>query len=263
MCRLLLMRLTSARSLVSPPMPERADFAPPAPEEPTEEFPLQVNNENEAFSTRDALRDNGVPTPPLSDSGKSPQVSSKDPFPMPRTGMTLPKIPPSESVTSYLLSHVLTPDDVKPAYQLLRRLTNLQSQAGEVLYILRPLIYAMMMQRLAKSYGYEGTKWKKNWSPWLVGFAIEYFARQISKPARSGLGDGYVSDLEREESKKRTVELSWWTMRGAFYENITRKYVSGVKNGVNRVPLVGPLVAGIVEDYDFLWSEYHFSTCTL
>ncbi|KPI36626.1 Peroxisomal membrane protein PEX16 [Cyphellophora attinorum] len=231
MCRLLLMRLTSARSLVSPVMPERADFAPPAPEEPVEEFPEHIpSDENEAFASQDAFRNTGVPTPPLSDSGKVPSVSARDPFPMPRTGTTLPTLPTSESVTSYLLSHVLTPDDVKPAYQLLRRLSSIQAQSAEVLYILRPLIYALMMQKIARE---------------------------------AGPGDGYISDLEREESKKRSVDMTWWLMRGAFYENVTRKYVRSVQTGVSKVPLLGPLVAGIVEDYDILWGEYHFSTSTL
>lgn len=263
-CRLLLMRLTNARSLVSPPMPERQDFAP-QPEEPSEEFSedeLKMADDNEPFSTQDALR-TGVPTPPRSDSGKGPQISINDPFPMPRTGTTLPLLPTTDSITSYLLSHVLTADDVKPAYQLLRRLSGIQSQAAEVLYILRPLIYAVLMQRVARTYGYEGTKWKRAWTPWVAGIGIEYLARQLAKTTRKGPGDGFATELEREESKKRGVEMSWWLMRGAFYENVTRRYVQGVKNGVSRVPLVGPLVAGIVEDYDFLWSEYHFSTSTL
>ncbi|ETN43888.1 uncharacterized protein HMPREF1541_11019 [Cyphellophora europaea CBS 101466] len=265
-CRLLLMRLTNARSLVSPPMPERQDFAPPEPEQPDEEFSedeLKMVDENEPFSSKHVLRDNGVPTPPLSDSGKLPQISVSDPFSMPRTGVTLPTLPASDSVTSYLLSHVLTADDVKPAYQLLRQLANLQTQAAEVLYIIRPLVYAVLMQRIARTYGYEGTKWKKNWTPWLVGFGMEYVARQLAKSGRIGPGDGFSSDLEREESKKRNVEMTWWMMRGAFYENVTRRYVQGVKHGVTKVPIVGPLVAGIVEDYDILWGDYHFATSTL
>lgn len=264
LCRLLLMRLTSVRSLVSPPMPERQDFAPPEPEEPTEDLDEHnLSNENDAFDSKDVLGNTGVPTPPLSDSGKQAQVSVKDPFAMPRTGTTLPTLPSSDTVTSYLLSHVLTPDDVKPAQQLLRKLSNVPAQAAEVLYILRPLIYAIMVQRVVRAHGYEGAKWKKNWTPWLVGFSIEYFARQLSKRTRSGPGDGFVSELEREESKKRSVEMTWWLMRGAFYENVTRKYVRGVKTGVEKVPVVGPLVAGIVEDYDILWGDYHFSTSTL
>lgn len=263
-CRLILMRLTNARSLVSPPMPERQDFAP-QPEEPMEDLTedeLKMVDENEPFSTHDALR-TGVPTPPRSDSGKGPKFSINEPFAMPRTGMTLPTLPTSDTVTSYLLSHVLTADDVKPAYELLRRLSNARSQAAEVLYILRPLIYAVLMQRVARTYGYEGTKWRRVWTPWVVGFGIEYIARQLAKSTRQGPGDGFVTDLEREEHKKRGVEMSWWLMRGAFYENVTRRYIRGVQHGMTKVPLVGPLVAGIVEDYDFLWSEYHFSTSTL
>ena len=56
---------------------------------------------------------------------------------MPRTGLTLPSIPPSETISRYLIDRVVTPDDMKPAQQLLHQLTSIQGQAAEVLYIIR------------------------------------------------------------------------------------------------------------------------------
>ena len=269
-CRLVLTRLTNSRPLVSPPMPQREDFAPMQAEPDTsEEFSeedLKMVDDVSTFDAKDAFGEAGVPTPPISESDKIPIISSTEPYSMPRTGTTLPTLPTSESISSYLLSHVLTSDDVMPAKQLLHRLTSLQGQAAEVLYILRPVIYAILMQRLAKRYGYEGTKWKKNWSPWLIGVSIEYFSRQLAKHdlsnrvpggARSGL-----SALEKEELKKRGWNMAWWTMRGAFYENITKKYVSGVANSLKGKPILD-LVGGVVEDYDYLWSGYYFSTSTI
>lgn len=269
-CRLLLLRLTNSRPTVTPPLPLREDFAPPEPEEPEDEFAedeLRMADNMETFDAHNALGEAGVPTPPLSDAGKPPSsLSITEPYSMPRTGFTLPTLPTHETVSAYLLNHVLTADDVKPAKQLLHRLTTLRGQAAEILYILRPVIYAILLQRIARTYGYEGSKWKRHWTPWLVGVSIECFARQLAKRdlasrvpggARNGL-----SALEREEFKKRGRHLLWWGMRGAFYENVTKKWVHGVASSLKGKPLLD-LVGGIVEDYEFLWSNYYFTTSTM
>ena len=269
-CRLILMRLTDSRPLVSPPMPVREDFAPVEPDEDDEqefsEEELKMVDDALPFDAQEVFGDVGVPTPPLSDSGKAPSVSASDAYSMPRTGLVLPTMPTPDTVSAYLMAHVITPDDVKPAKQLLHRLTTVPGQAAEVLYILRPVIYALLMQKIARTYGYEGTKWKRHWTPWLVGVSIEYFARQLAKGdlvrripggARSGL-----SSLEREEFKKRGLSMAWWGMRGAFYENITKKWVHGVAQSLKGKPLLD-LVGGVVEEYEYLWSNYYFSTSTM
>jgi peroxin-16 len=269
-CRLVLMRLTNSRPLVSPPMPQREDFAPvdndSDQQEEFSEEELKMADEMESFNAREALGEAGVPTPPISESDKIPIATSPQPFSMPRTGMTLPTLPTPETVSSYLLSHVLTSDDVRPAKQLLHRLTTIQGQAAEVIYILRPVIYALLMQRLARTYGYEGTKWKNSWTPWLIGVSFEYFSRQLAKRDLSnripGSAIGGLSALEKEELKKRGWNLAWWGMRGAFYENVTKRYVTGFADKLKGKPLLD-LVGIVVEDYDYLWSNYYFSTSTM
>lgn len=270
-CRLLLMRLTNSRPLVSPPMPLREDFAPVEPEEQEEEDELQAlrADNGDSFDVKTALGEAGVPTPPLSDSGNGKPPSSlsiSEPYSMPRTGFTLPTLPTPDTVSAYLLNHVLTADDVKPAKQLLHQLTTLRGQAAEMMYILRPVVYALLMQRVARSYGYEGTKWKRHWTPWLAGFAMEYFARQLAKRdlaarvpggARNGL-----SALERDELKKRGWSLAWWGMRGAFYENVTKRWIHGVAESLKGRPLLD-LAGTVVEEYEYLWSNYYFSTSTM
>lgn len=267
-CRLILMRLTNSRPLVSPPLPLREDFAP-IEEETDEEFSdeeLKMVSEQESFNPHHALGEAGVPTPPLSESEKVPSINFLDRFTMPRTGMTLSTLPSPESISTYLLNHVITPDDVKPAKQLLHRLTSLQGQAAEIIYILRPVIYALLMQRIARRYGYEGNKWKRNWSPWLVGISIEFLSRQMAQrdltcrvPGGTRTG---LSVLEREELTKRGWNMAWWGMRGAFYENVTKKWVQGAADALKGKPLLD-LVGGVVEDYEHLWGTYHFSNATM
>jgi peroxin-16 len=267
-CRLLLMRLTNQRPIVTPPMPQREDFTPIEPETQEEdEYPEEIMRSDD-FNVKNALGEAGVPTPPLSDSGKpvTSSMSLSEPFSMPRTGQTLPTLPTSDTVSAYLLNHVLTADDVKPAKQLLHQLTTMQGQAAEIMHILRPVIYALLMQRVAKQYGFEGTKWKQNWTPWLVGISIECLSRQLAKRdlaarvpggARTGL-----SALEHEELKKRGWNLAWWGMRGAFYENVTKVWIHGVANSLKGKSILD-LVGGVVEDYEYLWGNYYFSTSTM
>ena len=267
-CRFLLMKLTNSRPLVQSPLPLREDFAPLEKEDDDQEFSeedLRMADDPE-FDVKDALGEAGVPTPPLSDSGKPSSLSTTESFNMPRTGYTLPTLPTPESVSAYLINHVLTADDVKPAKQLLHQLTTLRGQAAEILYIVRPVIYALLMQRIARSYGYEGSKWKRHWTPWVVGASIEYFARQLAKQdlasripggARNGL-----SALERDELKKRGWSLAWWGMRGAFYETVTKTWIHGAANALKGKPILD-LAGGVIEDYEFLWGSYYFSTSTM
>lgn len=266
--RLVLMRLTRSRLLVTPPLPQREDFINLETQEETTEEPIQEEMkllDPMPFEPKDAFSESGILTPPMSESDKIPHVHHRDPFAMPRTGFTMPSMPSPDAVSSYLLEHVITPDDIKPVQQLIRRLTSFQGQAAELLYILRPVIYAVLMQNVARRYGYEGTKWKKVWSPWLVGITIEYFARQLAKSnlssQMSGPGNG-LSTLEREEFNKRGWNMAWWGMRGAFYENITKAAVDRFANALRGKPILD-LAGGVVDDYEHLWSNFWFSTSTM
>jgi peroxin-16 len=251
-CRLLLMRLTNSRPLVSPPLPMREDIAPPE---------LPPSHEVEAADDWNGMSTD-PPNPPL---GPNYESSHSDmSWTMPRTGLTLPDLPDPDAITSYLISKVIMPDDIKPAKQLLHKLSTLQGQFAEVLYILRPVIYAILMQRFATRYGKKGGK--ANWTPWLVGISIEYLSRQLAKRdldrrVPGGVSRG-LSSLEREELRKRGWGMGWWAMRGAFYENVTKGLVDGVVSRLKGKPLLD-LVGGVVEDYGYLWDEYHFSTSTM
>lgn len=231
-CRLLLLRLTNSRPLLSPPLPERID--PATLEEPKEPGA------------------DGFESPP---SERSSDNDAK--WTMPRTGLSLPSLPESQDISSYLLSKVLTADDIKPPKSLLHPVTG-KAELAEWLYILRPVIYALAMQRWGRGD-------KKTWRPWLIGFSLEYGARQLAKrdfQERFAGGLRGLTGLERDELKKRGWALGWWLMRGAFYENITKGWVQGFASKLKDKPLVG-LVGTIIEDYDFLWDQYYFPTATL
>lgn len=220
-CRLLLLRITGGRMVV-PPLPER---------EPVPEAELEGDDE----APEEDLPD---------DFGFLPQKKEKS-WSMPRTGLTLPSLPSPSEISSFLMAKVLTADDIKPASSLLPKLQSSPAQIAEVLHICRPVIYAVAMAR---------TKNKKSWKPWMIGLAVELAARQI-RSERGRFGER-ESAMAKEEWNRRGWAMGWWTLRGAFYENVTKGWVDGLVNAKYMPGLVG----GILEDYAFLWEEYHFSS---
>ncbi|KAK5132488.1 hypothetical protein LTR08_009034 [Meristemomyces frigidus] len=236
MCRLILMRLTNSRPLVSPPLPER-----------------------EVVQDKPAHDEEAIPSPPSERSERSEAGSEQ--WTMPRTSLTLPPLPSSDDISSYLLSKVLTADDIKPPKALLHRVSGL-GEAAEVMYIIRPVIYATAMAYWCQRQDGRG---KADWRPWLLGLSIEYGARQLAKrdlETRRPGGARGLTQLEREELKSRGKALGWWAMRGAFYENVTRGVIKGFTGKLKGKPLLD-MVGSIVDDYEFLWDQYYFATATL
>lgn len=210
--------------MVVPPLPERE----PVPESETEE-----DDDEEQQGLPDEL-------------GFLPPATKKEKtWSMPRTGLSLPSLPSPGEISSFLMQKVLTADDIKPPSSLLPTLRAKPAQIAEVLHILRPVIYAVAMSRV---------KDKKSWKPWLTGIAVELAARQI-RSERGRFGER-ESQMEKDEWSRRGWAMGWWTLRGAFYENVTKGWVEGLVNARYMPGLVG----GILEDYAFLWEEYHFSS---
>ncbi|RKU42030.1 Peroxisomal membrane protein pex16 [Coniochaeta pulveracea] len=238
LCRLLLLRITRSRPLLTPALPERVDIAEMA----------ETEEEDDKGRTLAELM--GEETE--GDEGESNKANNsehgrKRDWSMPRTGMTLPTLPATEDISTYLLSRVLTADDIKPATKLLPQLRGTAAHAAEVLHILAPLMYAIALATTTLRNQKDGRK-RSLWYPWLIGVGCELAARQLRD---AGLR---ASPLEREEWNRRGWAMGWWAMRGAAYDTFVKGIVGGVKN---RVPNI---VGGILEDYEYLWENYYFST---
>ncbi|KAL2121806.1 hypothetical protein VTJ04DRAFT_2261 [Mycothermus thermophilus] len=235
LCRLILLRVTRSRPIVTPALPERG----PLPEEP----PSSNNpgeNDDSFLDIGEDDEDRGLLN---SFSNGNPAASPTSEWTMSRTGMSLPPLPAPGDTPGFLLSRVLTAEDIKPAAKLLNTLRG-QARAAEVLHILAPLVFAIALYRTKPD------QRRKAWAPWLLGVGMELAARQLRD---RGLR---TTPLEREEWSRRAWSMVWWAMRGAFYENVTKGWVEGVRR---RMP---NLVAGIIEDYEYLWENYYFSTST-
>ncbi|QIX02486.1 hypothetical protein AMS68_008003 [Peltaster fructicola] len=235
-CRLVLMRLTNSRPLLSPPLPERETL--PEPTQQEEEHLMSPPSERSEVS-----------------------FAGSEQWTMPRTSLTLPPLPTSEDISSYLLSKVLTADDIKPPKQLLHPVSGL-GEAAEIVYILRPVIYAMAMAYWCQR---EDGRGKADWRPWLIGISIELAAQQLARrdlESRRPGGARGLTQLERDELKKRGWAMAWWAMRGAFYENVTRGLIRSVTSPFKGKPLLN-MVNTFADDYDYLWDQYYFPTATL
>lgn len=221
-CRLLLLYLTRSRPLVTPVLPER------------DAVPDEDDTVDPTFKNENDLMDEISPT----EAEHALKPPHEREWTMPRTGLLLPSLPSSGDISSYLLERVLTADDIKPAAKLLNQLQG-SGRAAEVLHVLAPLLYAFSLSR---------SKSKRSWTPWLFGLTVEYAARQLRDRSFR------TTSLERDEWNKRGWAMAWWMMRGAFYENVTKAAVGGV---TKRMP---SFIAGILEDYQYLWENYYFST---
>ncbi|KAI0476382.1 peroxisome membrane protein [Xylariaceae sp. FL0804] len=240
-CRLLLMRITSARPLVTPALPEREPLPPDESQDDGAALKELMGVEEDQEEDEEAPGAVGM-------NGHARAPHERE-WTMPRTRSSLPSLPSPSDVGAYLQSRVLTADDIKPAARLLNTLSG-AGRAAEVLHVLAPLIYAAALARSSSRNGRDG---RKDWAPWLLGFGAEYAARQL-REARAGAGGLRSTALENEEWGRRYWAAGWWAMRGAFYEHLTKGLVAGARR---RMP---SLLAGILEDYEYLWENYYFST---
>ena len=240
LCKLWLLRITRSRPIVTPVLPERE----PIPEEPASE---DSEEELKALMEEDDVdraggangHANGSANGSAHNAGNKTGPNGE--WVMPRTGMSLPSLPAPGDISGYLLSKVLTADDIKPATKLLNTLQGTSAHAAEILHILAPLIYAVALSRSKDK--------RRAWAPWLLGLSVELAARQLRDRRYFK-----TTPLEREEWNRRGWAMGWWVMRGAFYENVTKGWVEGFRS---RMP---SLIAGILEDYEYLWENYYFST---
>ncbi|KAJ8099430.1 peroxisomal membrane protein-domain-containing protein [Lipomyces tetrasporus] len=240
-CRLALLRISGTRTLVTPPIPER-DIDP------------NVLDQDGPITHAEAAEEDG------------------DYWMMPRTGQKMPQLKGETDVTRFLMKKVLLPDDVAPSPKLIRPLTTADGRIKEILYILRPLVYALLAllaARLRASKRFKGHYEKVviNWMPWVVGFALEYVCRDgiiDSLSAEGGIRAALtkITGLEKRELEKRSNSMWWWTLRGQFYDSITKPILDKMIKKAENIPLLN-LVGLYITDYQYLAETYHFSTSTL
>ena len=272
-CRLLMSRVTGLRPVIA------SSIGAESQERITsEEQPENGGIAPKLYGNEDAIAIGHVSP---SDSGYASEAATE--YKMPRTGLLLPAQLPTtsssplssaSSISDYLSSRAITSDELKPPYRLVHELQSAKATLAELFYILRPVIYALALQRAATATisspalpGGASNKrdWKHAWTPWLLGIGMEILSQQLAKQdMQETVVGGWkgMSVVEREEATRRSWSMGWWVLRGGFYENVTKGVVEGLAAKLKGKPLLN-MVGDVVEDYGWLWDEYYFSTATV
>ncbi|EKM61083.1 uncharacterized protein PHACADRAFT_180232 [Phanerochaete carnosa HHB-10118-sp] len=220
---------TTRRPLLSPSVPER-DFDPSVlPDNLSEASSPTLapsSPPQSVSSTPDHLRNNRVPLPPHPLIVQPPPPTSQDP------------------VDGYLLSKALLPTSVKAPTALLKRLAGPKDWLAETVYILRPLIYAIM---LANDSGRNAKR------PLITALALEFIARQLRRTP------GSTATLERSEYSRRDADIVWYLLRGSIWETWTRPKLDAFAERTANMPVLS-VMSAFVKDWIPLINEYHYYT---
>ncbi|KAK1233034.1 hypothetical protein PQX77_003837 [Marasmius sp. AFHP31] len=188
--RLLLLKITK-RPLLSPPIPER-DFDPttlPPPSSSNTTSPTLAPSSSSPSppTTPEHLKNNRVALPP------HPLLTTPPP---PRT---------DNSIEEYLLPKALSTSSVKPPLSLVAPLASPQEWLSEILYTMRPLVYAAML-------AYD----RRSKRPLVAALALEFLARSLRRDPPPS------SSLERSEYARRDREIFWYLFRGSIWDTYTK-----------------------------------------
>ena len=223
---------------------------------------------------------------PIGDDSTQPSSALRKDPPSPPVNMK----PWSESqINDYLLSRVLTVNDVRKPEDLVRPLRNRTGRLAEVLWILRPLIYVLALRR----WGRTATL------PFVLSFALEYFAKDLrnrsfapatapksffatnpllaammgQNPLTSILASVFmggnpadkakrpISSVEEAEWTKRGNSFWWYLLRGPLWYSFTRPKLSGLVERTQGKFLIG-MVGAVLSDYLPLIDEYYYYSAT-
>lgn len=223
--RLVLLRITR-RPVLSPPIPEREiDPSCLPPESDTSSPTLAPSSPPSSLpSTPEHLKNNHVPLPlhPL----LTPPPPTQSPLP----------------VEDYLLPKALTTSAVKAPTALMQPLTSPKDWLAELVYIARPLVYAIMLSRDRKSN-----------RPLMTALALEFVSRNLRRvPARS-------APLERSEYASRDKDIVWYLLRGSIWKTWSKPKLEAFASGTARAPLLG-VVGAFIRDWIPLIDEYYYYT---
>ncbi|GJJ08803.1 hypothetical protein Clacol_003022 [Clathrus columnatus] len=226
--RIILLKITR-RPLVSPPLPER-DFDPanlPSLDPEMLQTPLS-NKQAPSSSAPDHLKNNHVnidiPNPLLTEK--------------PRNGTASP-------VESYLLPKALSPSSLKEPTCLINSLSSPKDWLAELTYVLRPLIYVIMLSRDSITP-----------NPVILSLALDLSSRYLRRSPPPS------SALERAEYAHRDRDLLWYLFRSQIWTLYTRPKLVGLADKTATAPVLG-LFSAFVRDWMPLIDDYYYCEIVL
>eukprot|EP01018_Ginkgo_biloba_P005066 Gb_27812 [translate_table: standard] len=128
---------------------------------------------------------------------------------------------------------------------------------GEVLVILRPFFYALLI----KKYGIG------SWKPWLLSLAMDLagmsIISRVTLPDLIRNGRTYsLSRLEKQEVQRRQLLWALYLMRDPFFSKYTRHRLEYSEQLLKPVPVIGTLTAKAVELIIGVQTRYSYTSAS-
>jgi peroxin-16 len=170
-------------------------------------------------------------------------------------------------IEDYLLPKALTPSLVRSPVSLVRPIAGAGQWVSEVLYILRPLIYVLMLKpnatnllvrgkNISTSINFNGTPTLNALrTPLAISLLLSFISRQLRR--NPPVSPSSTNSLERQEYARRDRELFWYLFRGELWSEWTRPKLEGVCQTLEGKPVLG-LVSGVIQDWVGLVDEYWY-----
>ncbi|KAJ2159454.1 hypothetical protein GGF46_002998 [Coemansia sp. RSA 552] len=154
----------------------------------------------------------------------------------------------SGSLGQFVTGEARDAELVAPARSLVRRY-NALGLAGELLFILRPLVYILGLRRLGRG----------DWRPWALSLLIELASRQMIRTALHAEQPGAQRTVEKDELSRRKWLFLYYLLRSPFFERFTEPRLTRVADWCSNKPLLS-LLGSLIQDYQPLWQQYYFYT---
>lgn len=113
---------------------------------------------------------------------------------------------------------------------------------GEVMFITRPLLYVLLVRK----YGL------KSWLPWCISLAVDLsgfgiLSRVLMDRNGSNSQPFHISDLEKNEMRRRKMLWALYLMRDPFFSKYTRQRFQSTGKVMETVPILGFLAEKAIE----------------
>ncbi|KAJ2556573.1 hypothetical protein EV175_001918 [Coemansia sp. RSA 1933] len=150
---------------------------------------------------------------------------------------------------AFVSSEARHPETVSPARSLVRRYSSLGA-LGELLFILRPVLYVLGIRRLGRT----------DWKPWALSLLVELVSRQMVRTdLHASDRDALERTVERDELSRRKWLFLYYLLRSPFLDRFTESRMTRMADWCSNKPLLN-LLGALLGDYLPLWKQYYFYT---
>ncbi|KAG0169333.1 Peroxisomal membrane protein pex16 [Apophysomyces sp. BC1034] len=123
---------------------------------------------------------------------------------------------------------------------------------AEILWILRPIVYVVMMMMESKQKRSEEESGANEWKPWFLSLGIDVLSRTAAKSQSTSL-------LEKDEIKRRDYLFLYHLLRGPMFTKFTKPWLENFCTTTEHRPLIS-IIAAALNEYLPFWEQYYFYT---